>query len=99
MSRTITRAPQADLDVLEGHGAHGYLLHSFLSPIANRGGDAYGGDSNGRMRLALEIAESVRTPGRRASRCFSASRRSTGVRISMRGPTGLEVRQRIGIAD
>jgi 2,4-dienoyl-CoA reductase-like NADH-dependent reductase (Old Yellow Enzyme family) len=55
------RAAQADFDVLEIHGAHGYLLHSFLSPIANRRGDAYGGDSNGRMRLALEIAESVRT--------------------------------------
>jgi hypothetical protein len=37
------------------------LLHTFLSPIANRRRDAYGGDINGRMRLALEIAERVRT--------------------------------------
>lgn len=55
------RAAEADFNVLEIHGAHDYLLHTFLSPIANRRRDAYGGDINGRMRLALEIAERVRT--------------------------------------
>jgi 2,4-dienoyl-CoA reductase-like NADH-dependent reductase (Old Yellow Enzyme family) len=55
------RAAEADFDVLEIHGAHGYLLHAFLSPIANRRTDAYGGEIAGRMRLALEIAESVRS--------------------------------------
>jgi 2,4-dienoyl-CoA reductase-like NADH-dependent reductase (Old Yellow Enzyme family) len=58
--QSARRAAEADFDVLEIHGAHGYLLHTFLSPIANRRRDAYGGDINGRMRLALEIAESVR---------------------------------------
>ena len=42
------------------HAAHGYLIHTFLSPVANKRTDAYGGDINGRMRFALEIAESVR---------------------------------------
>jgi 2,4-dienoyl-CoA reductase-like NADH-dependent reductase (Old Yellow Enzyme family) len=40
-----------DFDVLEIDGAHGYVLHRFLSPIANRRRDAYGGDINGRLRL------------------------------------------------
>ena len=43
------------------HGAHGYLIHSFLSPLSNRRDDEYGGDRSGRMRLALEIAEAVRS--------------------------------------
>ena len=55
------RVAEAGFDVLDIHGAHGYLIHSFLSPVANRRTDAYGGDSKGRMRLALEIAESVRS--------------------------------------
>jgi 2,4-dienoyl-CoA reductase-like NADH-dependent reductase (Old Yellow Enzyme family) len=42
------------------HAAHGYLIHSFYSPISNRRTDAYGGDRSGRMRFALEVAESVR---------------------------------------
>lgn len=54
------RAVQAGYDILEIHGAHGYLIQSFLSPIANKRTDAYGGDLNGRMRLALEVTEAVR---------------------------------------
>jgi 2,4-dienoyl-CoA reductase-like NADH-dependent reductase (Old Yellow Enzyme family) len=54
------RALEAGFDVVEIHGAHGYLLHSFLSPISNRRNDGYGGDLAGRMRLALEVAEAVR---------------------------------------
>lgn len=54
------RADKAGFDVLDIHCAHGYLIHSFLSPVANHRDDQYGGDLNGRMRLALEIAESLR---------------------------------------
>jgi len=54
------RAHAAGLDVLEIHGAHGYLIHSFLSPISNTRNDAYGGDLAGRMRMALEVARAVR---------------------------------------
>jgi 2,4-dienoyl-CoA reductase-like NADH-dependent reductase (Old Yellow Enzyme family) len=54
------RAAEAGFDVLDIHAAHGYLIHSFLSPVANMRNDEYGGDIAGRMRLALEIAESVR---------------------------------------
>ena len=54
------RAREAGYRIAEIHGAHGYLVHSFLSPLSNRRTDAYGGDLTGRMRLALEIAEAVR---------------------------------------
>ncbi|WP_137701751.1 NADH:flavin oxidoreductase/NADH oxidase [Marimonas lutisalis] len=54
------RALAAGYKIVEIHGAHGYLLHSFLSPLSNRRTDAYGGDLEGRMRLALEIAAAVR---------------------------------------
>lgn len=54
------RAVKASFKVLEIHGAHGYLLHSFLSPLANKRNDRYGGDIGGRMRFALEVAAAVR---------------------------------------
>ncbi len=54
------RALEAGYKIAEIHGAHGYLVHSFLSPLSNRRTDAYGGDLRGRMRLALEIATAVR---------------------------------------
>lgn len=54
------RALDAGYDLLEIHGAHGYLIHQFLSPVSNRRNDGYGGDREGRMRLALEITEAVR---------------------------------------
>jgi 2,4-dienoyl-CoA reductase-like NADH-dependent reductase (Old Yellow Enzyme family) len=55
------RALNAGFEVAEVHGAHGYLLHSFLSPISNKRTDSYGGSLEGRMRLPLEIAELVRS--------------------------------------
>jgi 2,4-dienoyl-CoA reductase-like NADH-dependent reductase (Old Yellow Enzyme family) len=58
--RAALRAAEAGFGVVELHGAHGYLLHSFLSPLSNRRNDAYGGDRAGRMRFPLEIAETVR---------------------------------------
>ena len=54
------RSLDAGFEVIEIHGAHGYLIHQFLSPLANRRTDAYGGDLHGRMRFALELTESVR---------------------------------------
>ncbi|WP_353146500.1 NADH:flavin oxidoreductase/NADH oxidase [Pollutimonas bauzanensis] len=54
------RSVDAGFDVLEIHGAHGYLIHEFLSPLTNLRTDAYGGDREGRMRFALEVAEIVR---------------------------------------
>jgi 2,4-dienoyl-CoA reductase-like NADH-dependent reductase (Old Yellow Enzyme family) len=54
------RALQAGFRVLEIHMAHGYLLHSFLSPLTNRRSDAYGGSRENRMRFPLEVVEVVR---------------------------------------
>ena len=55
------RALDAGYDLVEVHAAHGYLVHQFLSPLANRRTDAYGGALAGRMRLCLEIVEAVRS--------------------------------------
>jgi 2,4-dienoyl-CoA reductase-like NADH-dependent reductase (Old Yellow Enzyme family) len=54
------RSVDAGFDICEIHGAHGYLIHQFLSPLANQRNDGYGGDLNGRIRFALEITEAVR---------------------------------------
>ncbi|WP_018111039.1 NADH:flavin oxidoreductase/NADH oxidase [Thermus igniterrae] len=54
------RALRAGFQVIELHMAHGYLLSSFLSPLANRREDAYGGGLEGRMRFPLQVAEAVR---------------------------------------
>ncbi|WP_263141005.1 NADH:flavin oxidoreductase/NADH oxidase [Pseudomonas sp. RIT-PI-AD] len=54
------RAVAAGLDFVEIHGAHGYLIHEFFSPLANRRTDAYGGAFDNRARLALEIVRAVR---------------------------------------
>ena len=54
------RAVAAGFAGVEIHGAHGYLLHSFMSPWSNRRSDAYGGDLAGRMRLPIEVARAVR---------------------------------------
>lgn len=55
------RADAAGFDVVELHGAHGYLLHQFLSPITNRRTDAYGGSFANRIRFPLEVLDAVRT--------------------------------------
>ncbi len=55
------RAVRAGFDVLEIHGAHGYLLHQFLSPATNHRTDAYGGSLENRMRFALEVVDRVRS--------------------------------------
>ncbi len=54
------RADEAGFDVVEIHGAHGYLINQFLSPIANKRTDSYGGSLENRMRFALEVTDAVR---------------------------------------
>ena len=54
------RALDAGYDIIEVHAAHGYLIHQFLSPLANQRTDEYGGDLEGRVRFCLEIVEAVR---------------------------------------
>lgn len=54
------RAIHIGIDAIELHGAHGYLIHSFLSPISNKRSDGYGGPLAARMRYPLEIAQAVR---------------------------------------
>ncbi|MFS0852451.1 NADH:flavin oxidoreductase/NADH oxidase [Microbacterium sp. 179-I 3D4 NHS] len=59
--RTATRrALDAGFDVLEIHGAHGYLLHQFLSPLSNLRDDEYGGPLENRARLLLRVLDAVR---------------------------------------
>ena len=55
------RADAAGFDLAEIHGAHGYLINQFLSPVANSRTDRYGGSRENRMRFALEVTEAVRT--------------------------------------
>lgn len=54
------RSVMAGFKVIELHMAHGYLLHSFLSPLSNHRSDSHGGDIEGRMRFPLEVARAVR---------------------------------------
>ncbi|WP_018411517.1 NADH:flavin oxidoreductase/NADH oxidase [Methyloversatilis thermotolerans] len=61
------RAEAIGIDAVELHMAHGYLLHQFLSPLANTRDDAYGGDLASRMRFPLEVFDAVRavlSPGK-----------------------------------
>jgi 2,4-dienoyl-CoA reductase-like NADH-dependent reductase (Old Yellow Enzyme family) len=55
------RALRAGFRVLELHAAHGYLLHEFLSPLANRRSDAYGGSFENRIRILVEVTAEVRS--------------------------------------
>jgi 2,4-dienoyl-CoA reductase-like NADH-dependent reductase (Old Yellow Enzyme family) len=56
----VRRALTAGFKIIEVHGAHGYLLHEFLSPLSNRRTDQYGGSLENRMRLPLRVCERVR---------------------------------------
>ena len=61
------RAARLGLDAVQLHGAHGYLLHEFLSPLSNHRDDEYGGSLENRMRFPLEVFDAVRA-------AFSADR-------------------------
>ncbi|MBF9254469.1 NADPH dehydrogenase NamA [Pontibacter sp. 172403-2] len=54
------RALEAGFQVIEIHAAHGYLIHEFMSPLSNKRTDNYGGSFENRIRLLLEVTESVR---------------------------------------
>jgi 2,4-dienoyl-CoA reductase-like NADH-dependent reductase (Old Yellow Enzyme family) len=59
--RAAENALEAGFEVVELHGAHGYLLHEFLSPVTNRRDDEYGGDFDGRTKFLIEVTETVRS--------------------------------------
>jgi 2,4-dienoyl-CoA reductase-like NADH-dependent reductase (Old Yellow Enzyme family) len=59
-SEAARRAHQAGFDVLELHGAHGYLVHEFLSERSNQRADEYGGSESNRIRFLIEIVDAVR---------------------------------------
>lgn len=59
-SNATERALRAGFQVIEIHGAHGYLIHEFLSPLANKRTDNYGGSFENRIRLLLDIISGVR---------------------------------------
>lgn len=54
------RSADAGYDIVEIHGAHGYLIHQFLSPLVNKRTDAYGGSLDNRMRFCMGIVEAIR---------------------------------------
>ena len=62
------RAARLGIDAIQLHGAHGYLLHQFLSPLSNQRTDSYGGSLDNRMRFPLEVFDAVRAafPAERA---------------------------------
>jgi 2,4-dienoyl-CoA reductase-like NADH-dependent reductase (Old Yellow Enzyme family) len=59
-AKAAQRAEAMGIEAIELHGAHGYLLHQFLSPIANHRTDAYGGHFDNRTRFPMEVFEAVR---------------------------------------
>jgi 2,4-dienoyl-CoA reductase-like NADH-dependent reductase (Old Yellow Enzyme family) len=86
---TAERAKRLGFDVLELHGAHGYLLHEFLSPLSNRRSDLYGGTRERRQRFPGEVAEAVRAVWPRE--------RALGIRLSATDwtPEGLTIEDTI----
>lgn len=68
------RAARLGVDLLEIHGAHGYLLHSFLSPVSNRRDDRYGGSLENRLRFVREVVADIRSE-------FAAPR-ALGIRLN-----------------
>lgn len=60
-AQAARRAARLGLDAVQLHGAHGYLLHQFLSPFSNQRTDEYGGSLDNRMRFPLEVFDAVRS--------------------------------------
>ncbi|MDZ4134343.1 MAG: NADH:flavin oxidoreductase/NADH oxidase, partial [Paracoccaceae bacterium] len=89
---SAARAARAGCPVVQLHGAHGYLVHQFLSPITNRRGDRYGGSLENRMRFGTEVFEAVRA--------FWPDDRPLGIRVSATDwvPGGLTLEETIHFA-
>lgn len=92
-SDAAARAARIGLQAVELHCAHGYLLHQFLSPLANQRDDAYGGSLDKRMRFPLEVFDAVRAA--------LPDRVALGVRVSATDwvDGGWEVEQTIAFAE
>ncbi len=86
------RAARLELDAVQIHGAHGYLLHQFLSPLSNRREDEYGGSLENRLRFPLEVFDAVRD-------AFPAER-PVSMRVSGTdwAPGGWDIEQTIAFA-
>ena len=86
------RSARLGLDAVQIHGAHGYLLHQFLSPLSNQRDDAYGGSLENRMRFPLEVFDAVRE-------AFPAGR-PVSVRVSGTdwAPGGWDIDQTVAFA-
>lgn len=89
-AQAARRADLAGFDVIELHGAHGYLLHQFLSPETNRRTDAWGGSAEARMRFPLEVASAVRR--------FWPDRKPLFMRISSTDEAGWTLDDSVGFA-
>lgn len=87
------RAAHLGIDAIEVHGAHGYLLHQFLSPVSNRREDEYGGSLANRLRFPLEVFETVRA-------AFPAQK-PVGIRVSATDwvESGWDIEQTIAFGD
>jgi 2,4-dienoyl-CoA reductase-like NADH-dependent reductase (Old Yellow Enzyme family) len=90
---TAKRADRVGFDAMELHGAHGYLIHQFLSPVANHRTDRYGGSLENRMRFGLEVFDAVRA--------VWPERKPLGMRVSATDwvERGLDVEQTIAFAE
>jgi 2,4-dienoyl-CoA reductase-like NADH-dependent reductase (Old Yellow Enzyme family) len=84
------RANRCGFDILEIHAAHGYLLHQFLSPAANKRTDEYGGSEKNRMRFPVEVAEAVRAVWPAAKPLF--------MRLSCEDDAGWDLEQSVRLA-
>jgi NADPH2 dehydrogenase len=91
-AESARRAERLGFDAIELHGAHGYLMHEFLSPIANRRDDEYGGSLENRMRFPLAVFDAVRA-------VWPASK-PLGIRLSCADwvPDGWDIDQTVALA-
>jgi len=94
------RCASLGVDALELHAAHGYLLHQFLSPLANVRSDEYGGSLENRMRFPLEVFAAVRDAVRLIARPSAQPPIALGVRISATDwvEGGWEIEQSVAFA-